>query len=70
MLAALRRFWPPSPLPWPLVLAAELFEWAIDGWDPTRGDARIACRRVQLLVAKQGLDVTNVDPALEQMRCE
>jgi hypothetical protein len=70
MPAALHRFWPPSLLPWPLVLAAKLFEWAIDGGDLTRGNARIACRRVQLLVAEQGLDVTNVEPTLEQMRCE
>jgi hypothetical protein len=35
------------------MLAAELFEWAIDNRDPTRGNARIACRCIQLLVAER-----------------
>ena len=48
-----------------------MFEWTIDGRDPTRGNARIACRRVQLRMPEKGLDKTNIDPLLEHaiLRC-
>ena len=44
-----------------------MFERAFDRGDPTRRDASIAGRRVQLLVSEQSLNVTNVRAALEQM---
>src|SRR6476646_9027957 len=47
-----------------------MFEWTINGRDPTRGNARIACRRVQLGMAEKGLDKTNIYPLLEQVRGE
>jgi hypothetical protein len=43
-----------------------MFEWTIDGRDPTRGNAHIACRRLQLRMPEKGLDVTNIYPAIEQ----
>src|SRR5215468_6178915 len=48
------------------VLGAEMFEWTIDGRDPTRGNARIACRRLRLGMSEKGLDITKVGPLLEQ----
>src|SRR5215467_2308984 len=47
-----------------------MFERTIDGRDPTRGNARIACRRVQLRMPENGLDITNIGPLLEQFCCE
>src|SRR5688572_8047496 len=57
-----------TPLSRPLVRAAELRERALDGSDPARGHARVACRRVQLVVAEQSLDQPDIGAALEQMR--
>src|SRR6516225_173406 len=64
--AALRRLWAPALLLQPAVLGTEMFEWTIDGRNPTRGNAQIACGRVQSRMPEKGLDITNVDPLLEQ----
>src|SRR5215471_3353706 len=66
MPAAL-RLGAPSLLPQLAVLGAELFEWTIDCCDPTRGNTGISRGRVQLRMSEKGLDVTNVDPLLEQI---
>src|SRR5215470_7138852 len=68
--AALRRLGTPTLLAQPAVLGAELFERTIDVGNPTRGNARIARCRVQLGMSEKSLDVTNVQPALEQMGCK
>ena len=57
-----------TPLPRPLVRAAEPRERALDGGDPACGHARVARRRVQLVVAEQSLDQPDIGAALEQMR--
>ena len=56
------------PLPRPLVRAAKLREWALDGGDPTCGDPCVARRRVELGMPKQSLDQPDIGAALEQMR--
>src|SRR6202011_2566218 len=47
--------------------AAELAKRAFDGRDPAGGNARVARRRIELIMAKNGLNQTNIRAALQEM---
>src|SRR6202048_2419458 len=54
-------------LPGPLARLRQQIEWALDAGDHASGDAGVARRGVQFIVAQQRLDDSDIGAALQQM---